>query len=246
MVARDRVPRGAGQATLANAVVGERFHVRRAQLLRRGPPPARRRMGEKSANPVAVDPGGPRQNNTPSMPSRRPPCRIARRGCYVAPPVRSITVIRPMRSFIRKIFGSSPARFSDDVRAVTGYSQSLAVACGATRIDSAHLLAAVARHPRGDEVLAGHAKEIFGAVCGDKRVATPTPIPPKGRLESEDEFKQVIQALAKNALAAPKRSRERAIELEDVVRTLSAMPESRAYAVLQRFGLASSGGAAAG
>lgn len=151
-----------------------------------------------------------------------------------------------MFSFIGNLFGKHPARFSDEVRRVTGYSQSVAVACGATRINSAHLLAAVAKHARGDQVLAGHAKEIFGAACGDVLTKTPTPIPPNGRLESEEEFKQVIQALAKNALAAPKRSPARSIELEDVVRALSAMPESRAYAVLRRFGLAFTGGAAAG
>jgi hypothetical protein len=151
-----------------------------------------------------------------------------------------------MLSFLRSMFGKHPARFSDDVRAVTGYSQHLAVACGAPKINSAHLLAAVAKHPKGDEILAGRAKEIFVAVCGNQPASMPTPIPPNSRLESEDEFKHVIRALAKNALGVPKRSRERSIELEDVVRALSVMPDSRGYAILQRFGLAPSGGAAAG
>ena len=72
-VARDNVLRGGGRATLANAAVEERFHVRRAQLFRRDPPPAgRREAGEKSANPVASDPGGPEPNSTHLCPAATP------------------------------------------------------------------------------------------------------------------------------------------------------------------------------
>jgi len=143
-----------------------------------------------------------------------------------------------MLSFFWRIFRPLPARFSDDVRAVTGYSQTLAVKCGAPKINTAHMLAAVARHPRGDQVLAGRAKVVFLSVCGEKPSETPTPIPPKGRLESEEEFKAVLQRLAKDALDAPKHSVARTIELTDVVRVLGSMPQSKAYPVLKQFGLA--------
>jgi ATP-dependent Clp protease ATP-binding subunit ClpA len=143
-----------------------------------------------------------------------------------------------MLSFFRRIFGPFPARFSDDVRAVTAYSQTLAVKCGAPKISTAHMLAAVARHPKGDQILAGHAKGVFLTVCGEKPSETPTPIPPKGRLESEEEFKALIQRLAKDALSAPKRSVARTIELHDIVRVLASMPQSKAYPVLKQFGLA--------
>ena len=66
-----------------------------------------------------------------------------------------------MLSLLRRMFAKRIAkpwlRFSNDVRAATGYSNSIAIACGAERINTAHLLAAVASHPDGNALLGGRA-----------------------------------------------------------------------------------------
>jgi hypothetical protein len=131
------------------------------------------------------------------------------------------------------------ARISWDVRIVIGHSQAIAAATGATKINTAHLLAALAKHSRDSELLAGHADEVFRSVFGERASSAPTQIPRGGRMESEEELKQLIQSMVKEALAAPEGSPARSIELADVIRVLRAMPQSHAYRVLQRCGLTS-------
>jgi hypothetical protein len=137
----------------------------------------------------------------------------------------------------RHIFRPFPARFSEDVRWAVGYSHEVAVYCGAPKVNTAHVLAGVARHPKGNELLAGHARDVLLAVCGTEPSRTPTPIPAKGRLETEEEFESLIQAAAKDALGAPKRSPARTVELGDLVRIIRTMPQCTANPVLRRFGL---------
>jgi hypothetical protein len=136
------------------------------------------------------------------------------------------------------MFGKTPtqmtARISNDVRAAVGYSNSLAIACGAERINTAHLLAAVASHPDGNTLLSGKATDVFTAVMGD--VPRPAMQAADRRLESEDEFKKLIQSMTLEVIATPARKPSRLVELSDIVGTALKMPDCAAYEVLQRCG----------
>ena len=89
-----------------------------------------------------------------------------------------------------------------------------------------------------EQLLDGHAQDVFVIVCGEKPSDTPTVISPRGRLDSEMEFKQLVQKLVADACASPKRSAARSIELNDVVRTLRSMPQTAGFSVLNKCGLA--------
>jgi hypothetical protein len=132
------------------------------------------------------------------------------------------------------LLDTRPVRFSHQVHWVAGYAHIVALGRGDRAISTLHVLAGVAQHPKGDSLLAGHAKAIARELCIERK--TPGFAGVKD-LPTQPDFKQLIQTLTECASAAPERSRSRSIRLSDVVRALGAMPESAAFPVLKKYGL---------
>ena len=62
-----------------------------------------------------------------------------------------------MLDFIRRMFRRGDPRFSDDLRWVMAKAHRFAVASGAPALTTAHVIAALARHPKGQAALGARA-----------------------------------------------------------------------------------------
>src|SRR5688500_5851452 len=142
---------------------------------------------------------------------------------------------------LRRLLGLYDHRFSDDLRWVMATAHRYAVTSGSPSVTTAHVLAAIATHPKGRSLLGENAANIQSAASGGQ-AEHPTPLPAKGRLPLQPDVKSLVQESLK---AMPAAGWKR-LEVENFYSVLIGLPDSSAAPVLQKFGIIPPGGSAAG
>jgi ATP-dependent Clp protease ATP-binding subunit ClpA len=132
-------------------------------------------------------------------------------------------------------------RFSDDLRWVMATAHRYAVTSGSPSLTTAHVLAAIATHPKGPSLLGHDAANIQSEASGGQ-AEHPTPIPPRGRLALQPDVKSLVQG----SLMAMRAAGWTRLEIENVYSVLIGMRDSSAAPVLQKFGIIPPGGSGAG
>ena len=101
---------------------------------------------------------------------------------------------------LRRRLGLYDHRFSDDLRWVMAIAHRYAVASGSPSVTTAHVLAAIATHPKGQSLLGDKTANIQNEASGGQ-AETPTPIPAKGRLPLHRDVKSLVQGTDKTGQA---------------------------------------------
>jgi predicted kinase len=123
-----------------------------------------------------------------------------------------------------------------------GYAHRLAVSHRSSALTTTHVLAAIASHHDGENLLNGNAKAVKNDALASMSRSAPVRESITGEpLPTEPALTTLIRCVAQASLAAQPESPARCIELNHFLEEMATMPECEAFPILIRHGLAKPG-----